>query len=128
MEPKSHFWSSLPGVLTGLAALLTAGSGLYIATRPPQVAAPVASAAPPASVDPVRPAAPAPVALRSAVIDDPDGFVNIRTGPGASTAIAGVIKTGEIFTVTPLDTTWWPVRTSGGITGYVHKSRIALRG
>lgn len=127
MEPKSHFWSSLPGVLTGLAALLTAGSGLYIATRPPQPAAPAPSIVPPpVTVAPAQPAAPS--ALRTAVIDDPDGFVNIRTGPGASTAIAGVIKGGEIFTVTPQDTAWWPVRTSGGITGYVHKSRIALRG
>lgn len=133
MEPKSQFWSSLPGVLTGLAALLTAGSGLYVVTR--QTQAPVPAPAPqPAVVGPAdglpkppsQAAAPASN-LRTAVINDPDGFVNIRTAPAASSAIAGVIKDGEIFTVTPAETSWWTVRTSGGVTGYVHKSRIVLR-
>jgi hypothetical protein len=133
MEPKGHFWSSLPGVLTGLAALLTAGSGLYVVTRQPQ--APVATPTAPAPVAAPSMAAATPQApvkapasdLRTAVINDPDGFVNVRTAPGANSAIAGVIKDGEIFTVTPADTAWWTVRTSGGVTGYVHKSRIVLK-
>ena len=116
MEQKSSFWSSLPGVLTGFAALLTAGSGLYIATR-----------SSPAPVPVPGPVTPAPVDLRTAVINDPDGFVNIRTGPANTTAIAGVIRDGEIFTVTPGSKAWWPVRTTNGTTGYIHKSRVALR-
>jgi PAN domain len=34
-EPKhGSFWSTIPGVLTGLAAIVSAGTGLYLATRP----------------------------------------------------------------------------------------------
>jgi Bacterial SH3 domain len=113
VEPKSHFWSSLPGVLTGLAALLTAGTGLYIATRP-------------STVPPVAPK-PAPGGQTMAVINDPDGYVNVRTGPGTATAIAGTIRNGEEFAVSPDGSAWWRVRTAAGVSGYVHKSRIVLR-
>ena len=122
MDQKTSFWSSLPGVLTGCAALLTAGSGLYIATRTTPAPAPLV---PEAQAD-VRPA-PAAANLRTAVIIDPDGFVNVRTGPASSTAIAGVIRDGEIFTVIPASAGWWQVRTNNGTTGYVHKSRGRLR-
>lgn len=33
-EKKENFWTTLPGLLTGLAALLTALTGLWIATAP----------------------------------------------------------------------------------------------
>ena len=33
-EPRhGSFWSTIPGVLTGLAAIITAGTGLYLAAR-----------------------------------------------------------------------------------------------
>lgn len=33
MEHKPNFWATLPGILTGLAALVTAATGLYVAVR-----------------------------------------------------------------------------------------------
>lgn len=34
-ESKAGFWSSLPGVLTAIAALITAGTGAFLALRQP---------------------------------------------------------------------------------------------
>jgi len=54
---KQNFWTTLPGILTGLAAVLTAGTGLFLALSHPRdaasqserPAAPILSGATPAS-------------------------------------------------------------------------------
>src|SRR5262245_16617295 len=65
------FWTSLPGVLTGLAAVLTAGTGLYLALRQsPQSQSSTRELRPP-------PARPTPASGPSANSVQPSGF----TGP-----------------------------------------------
>jgi hypothetical protein len=56
LEKKQSFWTTMPGILTGLAALLTAATGLWVAIgphdkpgadeHPPAVSAPMQASAP----------------------------------------------------------------------------------
>lgn len=61
-----------------------------------------------------------------AVINDPDGYTNIREGFKDS-KIIGRIVNGEQFQVfiSSFDD-WWEVITKSGLSGYVHKSRIKI--
>lgn len=59
-----------------------------------------------------------------AVINDPDGFTFVRAGQTADSAFLGRIVRGERFIATPSTNDWWQVRTSSGVTGFVHRSRI----
>ena len=132
-DGRPGFWSTLPGILTGLAALITSVSGIYFGYLKPQHAA-VAPAAP---VQPLNIAdKPAQSALAEAprpsdgevqaTIVDPDGWTNLRAGPSTSSAVAGRINQGELFWTRPRDGLWWPARTADGREGYVHRSRIRL--
>jgi hypothetical protein len=136
MDERRHgFWSTLPGILTGMAALITAATGGYLAynrtpgnsaapqASPSQAAAP-AEPAPAALAEP-RPANPAPAEVRATVVD-PDGWTNLRSGPSTSAAIVGRLNEGEIFWTKPRHAVWWPARTAGGVEGYVHRSRVRL--
>lgn len=62
-----------------------------------------------------------------ALINDPDGYTNIRSGQGATYDIVGIVKEGEEFYVQTGNNEWWKVTTKNGITGYMHKSRIRLQ-
>ena len=63
-------------------------------------------------------------------VSDPDGYTNVRRGPGTKNAdgsemlIVGTIRVGEVFEYFPDYSNWWRVRTTDGVTGFVHKSRI----
>jgi uncharacterized protein YgiM (DUF1202 family) len=132
-EGKPGFWSTLPGVLTGLAALITSVSGIYFGYLKPQHAA-VAPATPAQPANTAgKPAQPAPAEAPRpgddevrATIVDPDGWTNLRAGPSTSSAVVGRVNQGELFWTRPRDGLWWPARTAGGREGYVHRSRIRL--
>lgn len=68
----------------------------------------------------------ADVFVRRAVIDDPDGYTNVRRFESATSDIIGRVVTGEQFFTYRQDGNWWRVRTQGGVIGYMHVSRIAL--
>lgn len=63
-------------------------------------------------------------------ISDPDGFTNIRRGPGledgdgSEIPIVGRIATGEVFDYYPDNSSWWMVRKADGTQGFVHSSRV----
>lgn len=62
---------------------------------------------------------------RIAVINDPDGYTNVRSSQGINFPILGVIKLGEKFYAKANKANdWWQVKTQSGLIGYVHKSRI----
>jgi hypothetical protein len=64
---------------------------------------------------------------RPGIINDPDGYTNIREKPDKNSAIVGKFVRNELFYYTPISgSDWWPVyKTDGGKQiGYVHKSRI----
>lgn len=63
---------------------------------------------------------------RPARIDDPDGYTNLRAGPGTNHPVLAQILDGEVFRTRPAEGRWWRVETSSGVTGYMHVSRIKL--
>lgn len=58
------------------------------------------------------------------VINDPDGYTNIRKSNSVNSGIIGKIVDGEVFTYWESNDSWYIVQTAKGIKGYVHKSRI----
>ncbi len=62
-----------------------------------------------------------------AVINDPDGYTNVRTGQSSSSAIVAKVKAGEIFEFeSGGDSEWRKVTLASGKTGWMHVSRIRL--
>ena len=64
------------------------------------------------------------IASCKGVIDDPDGYTNIRKSNSANSEIIGKIVDGEVFTYWETNDSWYIVQTAKGIKGYVYKSRI----
>lgn len=148
-ESKS-FWTSLPGVLTGVAAVVTSVTGLFIAINGgmpksdaaghreerPAVAsigpAPAPVVAPDHAVRPVAvsvaalPGASADIYTLDAVVDDVDGFTNVRAARSPKSEILVVVKRDEQFRTYKQDARWWQVKTRDGVVGFIHRSRIRL--
>lgn len=61
-----------------------------------------------------------------AIINDPDGYTNIRSGQGVNYKIIGRISKDEVFYTIPQQGDWWPVRTTSNQYGYVHRSKIEI--
>jgi uncharacterized protein YgiM (DUF1202 family) len=57
-------------------------------------------------------------------ISDPDGFTNVRSGPGTDYEVIAVIKLNESFGFRRDRGSWWRVKTKSGTVGFVHASRI----
>ncbi len=57
-----------------------------------------------------------------AVIDDPDGFTNVRVEPNAKSAVVAKVKRGEVFTftfeVSSQGAEWCAVTLASGKKGY----------
>ncbi|WP_426477696.1 SH3 domain-containing protein [Chryseobacterium sp. CBSDS_008] len=58
------------------------------------------------------------------IIQDSDGFTNLRKEKNSSSQILQKIKTGEQVEVLDQNGDWWLVVSKEGKKGYVHKSRI----
>jgi hypothetical protein len=58
------------------------------------------------------------------IINDPDGYVNIRKEQSTQSEILGQIKKREVFNYWELPTNWFVVETEAGLRGFVHKTRI----
>lgn len=68
-----------------------------------------------------------PVGFTSlAVIDDPDGYTNMRSQKNAKSQIVALVVQGEEFFTYMQNGNWWQVRTAQGKVGYIHISRIRL--
>jgi len=68
-------------------------------------------------------------AQKIGIINDPDGYTNIRSGQGMNYDIVGKINEADEFNYFPdSESNWWAVETIPRIgtplKGYVHKSRI----
>ncbi|MEO9513596.1 MAG: SH3 domain-containing protein [Flavobacteriaceae bacterium] len=61
------------------------------------------------------------------VINDKDGFTNIRADKSTKSKIIGKIHDNEYFTFFENDdTNWWIIETENGQIGYLHKSRVSF--
>ena len=139
-EAQKGFCTSMPGILTGLATVLTAFTGLYIAiwgdgrNSQPEPAPPAPTLPVPAQPDagPVpansAPQQPHDLFRLTAVLDDPDGFTNLRSQKSASSQVVARVNQGEQFYTYTQDGSWWQVMTRDGKVGYIHVSRIKIIG
>lgn len=128
--PKSSF---LPWALLGLAVIavaLLAWKLLQPAPAAPEVAAVTTSGSvdgkPPAGAAANDPPGPAEAFTLAAVIDDPDGFTNIRSGQSTKAAIVGKVLEGEKFLTYKQPGSWWRVRKADGTTGFMFRKYIRL--
>ncbi|QIF01473.1 SH3 domain-containing protein [Roseimicrobium sp. ORNL1] len=71
-------------------------------------------------------------AQEQGVIDDPDGYTNVRSKPDTSAPVVAKVNTGEVFTYEtegiPQYPKWLKVTLPSGKTGWMHASRIVIRG
>lgn len=61
-----------------------------------------------------------------AIIQDPDGYSNLRESANSSSKIIQKVKSGSEIDILNKDGDWWKISTEDGTVGYVHKSRIIL--
>ncbi|WP_322282189.1 SH3 domain-containing protein [Prosthecobacter sp.] len=67
------------------------------------------------------------VAGEKGVINDPDGFTNLRAGPSADAAVVARVNADEPFEFEEEpEKEWWKVTLASGKTGWMHSSRIRL--
>ena len=63
--------------------------------------------------------------VKTALINDPDGYTNIRNEPGTTSEIIDKLYEGEFFRYWPnTESNWLVVYKFDRLYGYVHKSRI----
>ncbi|RMG69648.1 MAG: SH3 domain-containing protein [Bacteroidetes bacterium] len=65
-----------------------------------------------------------PVVGKQGVINDPDGYTNMRIGPGSRHAVVQKVLEGETFEILDQSSDWWKIRVKSGKMGFMHKSRI----
>jgi hypothetical protein len=69
---------------------------------------------------------PAMAQKQRGIINDPDGFVNLRSDKGTNYEVVKEIRESERFEYIPDNSNWWPVTTNNGLHGFMHKSKIQL--
>lgn len=60
-----------------------------------------------------------------AVIEDPDGFTNVRSQANGRGAIVGRVEAGTPFQTHAQSSDWWRVKVDGRV-GFMHQSRIVM--
>lgn len=61
-----------------------------------------------------------------AMINDPDGYVNVRADTSIDSEILFRIKKGDFFLCEPTTDNWWKIDNFYAKSGFIHKSRIQL--
>ncbi len=62
--------------------------------------------------------------LSSAIVNDPDGFTNLRKDKNTFSEILQKVKSGEYIEILDEGGDWFLVKTKEGKEGYIHKSRL----
>lgn len=122
----------LPWALLGIAAVALALLAWKVLQSPaePSAVAGTPDAAVPVSgtseAETPETAGPAEAFTLAAVIDDPDGFTNIRSGQSTKAEIVGKVLEGEKFLTYKQSGQWWRVRKADGTTGFMFRKYIRL--
>jgi|GEM_PF-1919999 len=129
--PPDRKPSLLPWALLGLAVIAVALLAWKLLQPAPEpTAAPAASAESATVAEAAAPASdtetnsPVEAFTLAAVIDDPDGFTNIRAGQSTNAAIVGKVLEGEKFLTYKQPGQWWRVRKADGTTGFMFRKYI----
>lgn len=125
--PRSNF---LPWALLALAVVAVALLAWKL-TRPESAPASVVAASGVMSEDGAEStastgSAAAEAFTLAAVINDRDGFTNVRAKPSITAAIVGKVLEGEKFLTYRQSGRWWRVRTASGTTGYMSRKLIRV--
>ncbi|HEY5744134.1 MAG TPA: TIR domain-containing protein [Terrimicrobiaceae bacterium] len=147
--PQGRLWVA---VVAGVIVMLALGAAFYF-LAPAKRLEPVAPTRPDAAVreasrpgqdERVRPlptpgenrpqtepqkmssSGPEDVFVLAAVIDDPDGYTNVRSMRSASSQIVARVDQGERFYTYAQDGNWWQVKTAKGKVGYMHVSKFRV--
>lgn len=62
--------------------------------------------------------------VKLAVINDPDGYTNIRSGSGKDFPVLTIIRENSVFYVFESAGQWWQVIGPDDMRGYIHRSRV----
>lgn len=61
------------------------------------------------------------------VINDPDGYTNVREGKSSSSKIVDKVYKGEKFEIYDTSGNWWSIYTyKNSKNGYIHKSKVTI--
>lgn len=137
-DNQQSFLTSLPGILTGLAALVTAaagGYGILSKSREGQskdVAAQEAVPLQPKAVaaqeeDPVAPGKTAGKKFNLvARIKDVDGYVNVREDKSKDSLSKAKLLSNQTVHTHRQPGNWWEVRTADGTEGFIYRDRLDI--
>lgn len=106
-------WQYIGAILTGVAALVTAGIGVYdkLHTVHKEVYLPLLQQK---------------VKREYGIVEDKDGWVNMRERPDISSPSLARILNGTNLEVIGRSGDWLEVYTESGRTGYIFKDRLIL--
>ena len=60
------------------------------------------------------------------IIEDPDGYTNVRIAGNKSSKVITTVKENEQFKIIDKTSNWWKIITKDSIIGYMHLSRIKI--
>lgn len=106
-------WNHIGVILTGIAALITAGVGVYdkLKTVHQEVYKPVLE------ITQKR---------QYGIVDDKDGWVNLRELPDINSPSLARILNGTNLEIIDKSGNWFKVYTESGRIGYIFKDRLIL--
>ena len=105
-------WKNIGSFLTGFAALLTALIGLisYVHDLKPEK--------PQLQVQKKN--------IQIAFVNDPDGWVNLRSGTSSNSSVLTTLDNGDIVEILKKDGNWFRVKTNQNMVGYIYFDRLEL--
>ena len=107
-----NHWQYIGTILTGVAALITAGVGLYEKLHTVQTE--------------IYKTFKSPNKREYGIVADKDGWVNLRLEPNLNSEIIARILNGTNLEIIDKKGTWFKVSTESGRIGYVFKDRLIL--
>lgn len=111
-------WKHIGALLSGVAALLTAGFSVFSYLNKTQNANIQ-------KIEETRIQQPV-IKKQFAIINDSDGWVNMRSSPSASSQVIIKIENGYKVEILQKNGNWYRVKNSIGDVGYIYSDRLML--
>ena len=108
-------WKHIGALLTGIAALITACIPLFSMLTESQPKAPTTLHQSPNSL------------IQYAIVNDPDGWVNLRTNPTTTSQPIIKLINGSKVQILEQIKNWYKVKTNINEIGYIYSDRLKLQ-
>jgi hypothetical protein len=112
-------WKHIGGLLTGIAALLTASIPLFIHLKEPPLKQNT-------STEQTTKKQSLTVKRQYALVNDPEGWVNLRSLSNVSSKVITRIENGYRVEIVDKVGNWYKVKTSIDEVGYIYHDRLKL--